>query len=99
MRLRVVVDFDELIPIRHAFLQKYSLFLLKILKRGHPLKGKSREKTPLHGKKYSFFLGSKLLTSTALRLRALTNNGVFALSGMIVMLLMLELSIIIEVLT
>jgi hypothetical protein len=34
--------------------------------RGHPLKGESREKTPLRKKEYSFFLGSNLFTSTAL---------------------------------
>ena len=34
--------------------------------RGHPLKGKSRKKTPLHSKKISLFLlGSKHRTSTA----------------------------------
>jgi len=32
---------------------------LAAMKRGHPLKGESREKTPLHGKKsLSFSLGS-----------------------------------------
>ncbi len=34
--------------------------------RGHPLKGKSREKTPLHEKNTLFLLGSNLRPSTAL---------------------------------
>jgi len=35
------------------------------VKWGHPLKGESREKTPLHGKKISFLFGSDARTSSA----------------------------------
>ena len=50
----------------------WSIFILLFIlstfsqKRGYPLKGESREKTPLFGKRHSFFLFSKLITSTAL---------------------------------